>query len=139
MLNGKFLFTLVGIVMAILAICKLDIRPKPVVENWWNGIQFSRTLNTQAGSCGDSLQSMPGNAFFSAPQFQMTSRFASQGQQAAVKYGQRADYDKQGSETENYNPSPRDHRENYADLACGTDSNYGIGYNIQHDENLKTN
>lgn len=34
MLSGKFLFTLVGIVMAILAICNFDFNKQPIVENW---------------------------------------------------------------------------------------------------------
>jgi hypothetical protein len=34
MFSGKFLFTLVGIVLAILAICNFDFGGQPVVENW---------------------------------------------------------------------------------------------------------
>jgi len=34
MLSGKFLFTLVGIVLAMVAVCNADFNSQPIIENW---------------------------------------------------------------------------------------------------------
>ena len=40
MVNSKILLTLIGLVVAVLAVCNIDFS-EPVVENWWGGTQFS--------------------------------------------------------------------------------------------------
>jgi len=84
MISNKFLYTLVGILMAILAMCKLDFGTifgsSSVIEPFWNGIQFTTrnqysTTNAQGNNVALPLNYLNpatyGNEkFVSTPQFQ---------------------------------------------------------------------
>lgn len=84
MLSGKFLFTLVGIMVAIFAICKLDFNQNPLRENW-GSVQLGRkalpgaVINGKTTAIGGNFfkPKMGGNdsvyghsKFVQVPQFQ---------------------------------------------------------------------
>jgi hypothetical protein len=62
MLNGKFLLTLIGSIIAVLAISKSDMT-SPVVENWWNSIQFSAAAVPAAMNARGQKTALGGNFF----------------------------------------------------------------------------
>ena len=98
MLTGKFLFTLLGISLAIFALCNTEIT-KPVVENWWGGTQFT-TKAMPAAKINGQMVAMPGNniinpqmmgnnsKFVSVPSFQgvLSPRFSNVNYGANIKY-----------------------------------------------------
>lgn len=160
MLSGKFLFTLVGIVLAILAVCNFDFSGQPVIENWNMGkmsvtaMPVAMGANGQVTSFGANYFD-PGNMrgsgkFVSTPSFQsvLSPRFSN------VQYGANIRYNMPDRENlaapcnpltfgdmakENYSTAPRVSRENYS---CGTGqcgssdgqscgkSGYGIGHKV---------
>ncbi len=75
MINGKFLITLVGIVVAILALCNMNFTPS-ITENFWGGIptrtfKVDREIKDKAGnffSMPGGIKSMAKNSdFFTVP------------------------------------------------------------------------
>lgn len=99
MLSGKFLITLLGILMAIFAICNLNLQ-QPVVEGWWGGAQFG-THGVPGAQFKDGTKvavdpalinqkpdMMGSGKFISTPQFQamLTPRFSNVNYGAYIKY-----------------------------------------------------
>jgi hypothetical protein len=162
MLSGKFLFTLVGIVLAILAVCNFDFGGQPVVENFVGmGSQTVTAMPYVIASNGaktafsgnyfdpGSMNMRGSGKFVSVPSFQanLSPRFSN------VQYGANVRYNMPDRENlatpcnpltfgdmakENYSP-PRQNatREDYS---CGTGqcgSNNGVscgkgGYGMGH-------
>ena len=79
MLDSKFFFTLVGLVIAVFAICNTNMSPA-VSEGFWNGpsrtVKVMREVHPQGSTCGgyslqNNYQAMLGNdKFYSQPNFQ---------------------------------------------------------------------
>jgi hypothetical protein len=79
MLDSKFFFTLVGLVIAVFAICNTNMSPA-VSEGFWNGpsrtVRVMREVHPQGSTCGgyslqNNYQAMLGNdKFYSQPNFQ---------------------------------------------------------------------
>ena len=79
MLDSKFFFTLVGLVVAVFAICNTNMSPA-VSEGFWNGpsrtVKVMREVHPQGSTCGgyalqNNYQAMLGNdKFYSQPNFQ---------------------------------------------------------------------
>jgi len=146
MLSGKFLFTLVGIVLAILAICNFDFSGQPVVENFMGmGAQTVTAMPYTLASNGaktafsgnyfdpGSMNMRGSGKFVSVPSYQgiLSPRFSN------VQYGANIRYNMPDRENlaapctpltfgdmakENYAPPqkgvvPEQTRENYS---CGT-------------------
>lgn len=144
MLSGKFFFTLVGIVLAILAICNFDFSSQPIIENWGGNPAFTVTAMPVAVSNNGKATSFSGNyfdpgslrgsgKFVSVPSYQavLSPRFSN------VQYGANIRYNMPDRENlaapcnpltfgdmakENYVPQTRENhapqtRENYS---CGT-------------------
>jgi hypothetical protein len=65
MLGGKFIFTLIGLLMAIFAICKLDFGPKTI--EGWGGLQLGRKAMPVAKFPNGQTTAVGGNFF--APNF----------------------------------------------------------------------
>uniref|UniRef100_A0A6C0EMB4 Uncharacterized protein n=1 Tax=viral metagenome TaxID=1070528 RepID=A0A6C0EMB4_9ZZZZ len=100
MLSSKFLFTLVGLVVAIFAICRLDLNSgSPVVENWWNAGQFSTyaqpaSVNPNTGKAtalGVSVlneNTLGSGKFVQVPSYQavLSPRFSNVQYGANIKY-----------------------------------------------------
>jgi hypothetical protein len=147
MINGKFLFTLIGIVLAIFTLCNTNLQ-NPIVENWWGGIPAQTVTavptimarNGQTTALGGNYfdpNSLRGSGkFVSVPSFQgvLSPRFSN------VQYGANIKYNMPDRENlatpcdpltfgdmakENYNPQPQrqpqfqrsETKENYG---CGT-------------------
>jgi hypothetical protein len=99
MLTGKFLFTLLGMILAIFAICNTDMTSKPVVENFWMAGQFVPTGRPAVRKSNGEMVALPqsntmhkdmmgsGN-FFKTANFQavLSPRMNSQGYGASIKY-----------------------------------------------------
>lgn len=99
MLTGKFLFTLLGMILAIFAICNTDITSKPVVENWWGSTQFTHTGRPAVKNSNGEMVALPGNnvinqnmmgnnKFFKTANFQavLSPRFSNTNYGANIKY-----------------------------------------------------
>jgi len=97
MSNGKILFTIVGIALAVLAISNLTVNP--VKENWWGGTAFSSKYmpgfqkpNGEkvafSGNFYDPQAMMGSNKFVSVPSFQavLSPRFSNVQYGANIKY-----------------------------------------------------
>jgi len=79
MLNGKFFFTLVGLIVAVFAICNTNISPA-INEGFWGnptrGVKVFREVHPSNNHCGgyslqNNYQAMLGNdKFVSTPSFQ---------------------------------------------------------------------
>ena len=78
MLSGKFLFTLIGLIVAVFALCKMNFG-QDTVEGWWGGIQRkwkAMPAIRQKGACGMSaaggnfLGHLGDDRFVKRPQFQ---------------------------------------------------------------------
>lgn len=148
MLTKNFVITIVGITVAILALCNLDFNKQPVVENWWGGIQFTTRAMPGAmvngketaisGNYLDPSALMGSGKFVSTPGYQavLSPRFSN------VQYGANIRYnmpDRENQATpcnpltfgdmaqENYKPPLRDSgapsdkvgRENYCNGGSG--------------------
>lgn len=144
MFSGKFLFTLVGIVLAILAICNFDFSGQPIVENWM-GIP-SMTVTGQpytvapngattafSGNYFDpgSLNMRGSGKFVSVPSYQalLSPRFSN------VQYGANIRYNMPDRENlaapcapltfgdmakENYSAPARAPQQSRENFSCGT-------------------
>jgi hypothetical protein len=97
MSNGKILFTVIGIALAVLAIANLTTNP--VKENWWGGTSFMvsnkpaiRKPDGQevafSGNFYDPNAMMGSNKFVSVPSFQavLSPRFSNVQYGANIKY-----------------------------------------------------
>lgn len=142
MLNSKFLFTLVGLVLAIFAICKMDAN-EPVVENWWGnasfgvkaipGVKTASGHNIAVGGNYLNQNTMGSGKFFQVPNFQsmLSPRMGN------VQYGANIRYNAPDQKNlavpcdpltfgdmaqENYQPEPV--KENYG---CGGSGGCGSG------------
>jgi len=133
MLSGKFMFTLIGLILAVFAICQMNFGQN-TVEGWWGGI--GRTWKTvpviknKSGSFnaagGNYLGPLGDDRFVKRPQFQglLSPRFTNADMGANIRYNP-ADYQYQASAChplafgdmaqENYKPPVH---ENYS--PCGT-------------------
>jgi hypothetical protein len=141
MLSGKFLFTLIGIVMAILAICNYDFSAHPVVENWNMGAQTVTAMPYVVGANGNKTAfsgnffdpaSLRGSGkFVSVPSYQavLSPRFSN------VQYGANIRYNMPDRENlaapcnpltfgdmakENYAPRPQQQQPVQENYSCGT-------------------
>lgn len=96
MSGTSFLITIMGIILAILAVCKADFG-NPVVENWWGGTQFTTRampgamINGQAVALGGNYvapDTMGSGKFVSVPSFQsvLSPRFSNVQYGANIRY-----------------------------------------------------
>jgi len=97
MLSKKFLFTLVGILIAVFAVCNMNFGT-PVVEGFWNGIQLSTKMipgaklaNGRTTAIGGNYlnpATMGSNKFVSTPAYQamLSPRFSNLNYGADIKY-----------------------------------------------------
>lgn len=160
MLSGKFLFTLVGIVLAILAICNFDFSGPAIVENWMGMGAQTVTAHPNIVAPNGKVSAFSGNyfdpgslrgsgKFVSVPSYQavLSPRFSN------VQYGANIRYNMPDRENlaapcnpltfgdmakENYTP-PQKVREDYS---CGTGQcgssdgqscgkgGYGLGHKV---------
>jgi hypothetical protein len=137
MLSGKFLFTLIGLMMAVLAICNLNLQQN-TVENFW-GIQRKwKVLNSTKGPRGASalggqfLGGMGEDAFVKTPAFQslMSPRFNATGMTPNIRYNpppvsMQASVPCDplmtgGMATENYTPNVQENYPTSCGSGCGT-------------------
>lgn len=99
MLNSKFLTTLIGLIVAIFAICKMDFNGEVIKENWWNGAGYSayaspsvyNTATGQESSLGVTVlnKNMMGNSkFVQVPNYQamVSPRFGNVSYGANIRY-----------------------------------------------------
>lgn len=103
MLSGKFLFTLVGIVLAIFAVCNFDFGGQPIIENWMGmGAQTVTAMPVAVGAngvptafsgnyfdSGNVNMSMRGSGkFVSVPSYQavLSPRFSNVQYGANIRY-----------------------------------------------------
>lgn len=100
MLDNKFIFTLIGLLVAIFAICKMDVgNTQPVVENFWGGIQLTQravpgavNLRTGQESALNTVvlndQTMGSGKFIQVPSYQamLSPRFSNVDYGAFIKY-----------------------------------------------------
>lgn len=95
--SGRFLIVLMGIILAILTFCKMDFTGQPIVENWWNGIQFTPVampaakINGQKVAIGGNYMANPmmgSGKFVSTPGFQavLSPRFSNVQYGANIRY-----------------------------------------------------
>ena len=108
MLDSKFFFTLIGLIVAVFAICNTNISP-PVKENFWGNPQMKYKVSREvhpngpnnmsgAYSLKDKYQGMLGNSdFVSYPSFQgvLSPRAASVDYGANIRYNMPS-YENQG-------------------------------------------
>ena len=95
MLDNKFFFSLIGIMVAVFAMCNLNFTPDSK-ENWWNQgsktVQVIREIRNPDGSVQalqNNLQGGLGNdKFISTPSFQgaLSPRFSNMNYGANIKY-----------------------------------------------------
>jgi len=99
MLSGKFLFTLIGIILAIFAICNIDFSGQPIIENWMGmGSQTVTAIPTAVTSNGTTTAfggnyfdpgSLKGSGkFVSVPSYQsiLSPRFSNVQYGANIRY-----------------------------------------------------
>lgn len=97
--SGRFLIVLMGIILAILSLCKLDFGNKePIVENWWGSTQFTpvgqpgaKLPNGQTVAIGGNYMAPPmmgSGKFVSTPAFQavLSPRFSNVQYGANIRY-----------------------------------------------------
>lgn len=143
MLSGKFLFTLIGLLMTVFAICNLNLQQN-TVEGFWNiGARKWKTMPTiKTKGCGavaaggNFLGSLGDDQFIKTPAFQnlMSPRFNATGMTPNIRYNpppmsMQASMPCDplmtcGMATENYTPG--DSVENYP-TSCGSGSCGGGG------------
>lgn len=152
MLSSKFVITLIGLIMAVLAICNLNFGEQPVVENFWGAGSFApRAMpvarNTKTGqetALGVSVLSdntMGSGKFVQVPNYQavISPRFSNINYGANIKYNlpshknmavPHEPLDFGGMAEENYNPPSK---EGYCGggngLSCGK-GGYGMGHKV---------
>lgn len=96
MFGSKFLITLIGIMLAIFAICNVEASP-PVVENWWNlpamtttAVPVAKVGNQKVALGGNYFNpgTMGSNKFVSVPSFQamLSPRFDNVQYGANIRY-----------------------------------------------------
>ena len=106
MLSGKFLCTLIGLLLAVFAICNLNLNQN-TIEGWWGGTSFTWKAVPaiqQKGKCGNSMMAAGGNfvghlsddRFIKTPGFQslMSPRFSNANYGSFIKYNM-PDYENQ--------------------------------------------
>lgn len=98
MLSRQFLITIVGIIVAILAICNLDFKNQQVAEHWWGSTSFTPTavpgamVNGQVTAIGgnylDPKAMLGSNKFVSVPSYQavLSPRFSNVQYGANIRY-----------------------------------------------------
>lgn len=97
--SGRFLIVLMGIILAILSLCKLDFgTSQPIVENWWGATQFTpisqpgaKLPNGQTVAIGGNYMANPNmgsGKFVSTPAFQavLSPRFSNVQYGANIRY-----------------------------------------------------
>jgi hypothetical protein len=152
MLTKEFLVTIVGITVAVLAVCNLDFT-QPIIEGWWGNGYFTSQARTEFTDKSGKVTAGPNyfdpnafakGSFVSTPQFQavLSPRFSNLNYGADIKYNMP---DRENLATpchplsygdmvqENYNtprnkpvppmPARQDVRENYG--SCGNCSGSG--------------
>lgn len=143
MINGKFLFTLIGIIVAVFAVCNTNIN-QPVIENWWGGIpaQTVTAVPTIMSKNGQQTTALGGNyfdpnslrgsgKFVSVPSYQgvLSPRFSNVQYGANIKYNM-PDRENMGTPCdpltfgdmakENYKPLQSSQPETKENYGCGT-------------------
>lgn len=165
MSNMKILITLMGLLLAVTAVCKTDLG-KPVIENWWGGTQFTSTAVPEIVAPNGARTALGGNyfdpssmrgsgRFVSTPSYQavLSPRFSNVQYGANIKYNMP---DRQNLAApcdpltfgdmarENYNQKRSDTKENYgcsnsscgsSDVSCGK-GGYGISHKVAGDYQL---
>jgi hypothetical protein len=136
MLSGKFLFTLIGLLMAVFAICNLNLQQN-TVEGFWNiGARKWKTMPTistkgcgTVAAGGNFLGGLGDDRFIKTPAFQalMSPRFNNSGSTPFIRYNPAPDKYQasmpcdplmtKAMAQENYTPG--DVRENYP-TSCGS-------------------
>lgn len=136
MLSGKFMFTLIGLMLAVFGICQMNFGQN-TVEGWWGGIQRTwktvPVIKSKKGKLlnaagGNYLGPLGDNRFIKRPQFQglLSPRFTNTDLGANIRYNP-ADYQHQASSChplafgdmaqENYKSS-QNIQENYPSGSC---------------------
>lgn len=98
MLTKNFIITVIGIIVAILALCNFDMNTQPVVENWWGGLQFGTrampgaVMNGRETAIGGNYLApgalMGSGKFVSVPSYQavLSPRFSNVQYGANIRY-----------------------------------------------------
>ncbi len=98
MLSKEFIITVVGIIVAILAVCNFDFKTSEIRENWWNNMSFTTTaipgamVNGRETAIGgnylDPTALMGSGKFVSVPSYQavLSPRFSNVQYGANIRY-----------------------------------------------------